>query len=340
MKKIIPLKPQEEKIVADIKLFLQKNEKSKELNILLNNEEALQDLALAISKYPSIFGTQSLGRESRSVDTLVDNLQFHDVMDLLLHVPTKALLGKSFSIAKINFFYMIYYITQEHVQVDSLLDLIMDAISSSVFTIMAEEVFLAILLDRKIAKHIKNNAGYLLVNIWEYRIDHGVTEFAPVLNKIWQTRKELKPAYGTMLGISELLRMAENNSTIWMNYLQHDELSDDEVSALMEFLLGLTYEEMKMLRNNMERTGKSCLDENEMDIILGERKIYPEYRYDDPRELFKSYRHRHKNASFRFRAGLEGPKKTLEEYIMCYLLSRPDEWSDEIINGISSTPKQ
>lgn len=309
MRKIIPLKPQEEQIVADIKKFLQKKNKSQELNILSNNEEALHDLARSISKYPSIFGTQSLGRDSRSVDTLVDNLQVHDVTDLLLHVPTKALLGKGFSTAKINFFYMIYYIVREHVKVDSLQDLIMDAISNSVFTIMAEEVFLSILMDREIAKHIRNNAGYLLVNIWEYRIDHGVSEFAPVLIKIWETRKTIKPAYGTMMGISELFRIVENNSTVWMDYLQHEGLSDDDVSALREFLLGLTYEEMKLLNDNMDRTGKSCLNENEMDIILGERKIYPEYKYDDPRELFKSYRHRHKNASFRSRAGLEGPQK-------------------------------
>lgn len=335
MRKIIPLKPQEEQIVADVKIFLQKKSLREELKTVTNNEEALQDLARAISKYPSIFGTQSLGRESRSVETLVDNLQVHDVVDLLLHVPTKALLGKSFSIAKINFLYMIYYIIREHVKVDSLQDLIMDAISRSVFIVMAEEVFLSILLDRKIAKHIRNNAGYLLVNIWEYRIDHGVSEFAPVLIKVWQTRKSLKPAYGTMLGISELFRIAENNSIIWMDYLQRDGLSDDEVAALREFLLGLTYEEMKLLNDNMERTGKSCLDEHEMDIILGERKIYPEYLYDDPRELFKSYRHRYKNASFRSRAGIEGPQKTLEEYIMCYLLSLPDEWSDDIINDVA-----
>jgi len=326
MKKIIPFLPLEEETINEVKSYLESVNKLEESKTLSNNEEALHDLARSISKYPSILGVQHLGGARRSVDTLVDTLQFHDMMDLVLYIPTKALLGKSFSFAKINFFYMIYYIAREHPGLGDHEDRILDIISGNIFTVMAEEVFLSIISDKKISKHVRSNAGYLLANIWEYRMGHGVSRFAPVLNKVWEARKAMKPVYGTMLGLSELFMLSQNSSGIWIRYLQREELNQDEIDALREFLMGLTYEEMKMLGENMDRSGKTCLNEQEMDIILGERKIYPEYRYDDPRELFKSYRHRSKNASFRLRALREGPKKTMEEYIMCYLLSLPDAW--------------
>ncbi|HOO71055.1 MAG TPA: hypothetical protein PK926_04770 [Spirochaetota bacterium] len=327
MKKIIPLSPDEERIVLTVKGTLKHEGLNSEHEAVVNNEGALYELASAISKYPSILGVQSLGGASRSVETLVDTLQVQDPMDLILHIPTKALLGKGFSFAKINFFYMIYYLLQQETEETLFPSMVMDVISSNVFTLMAEEVFLSIISDRAIPEHIRRNAGYLLANIWEYRIDHGVSEFAPVLNNIWTARKRLRPAYGTMLGISELFKISESSSKIWVDYLQRDRLCSEEVDAMQEFLLGLSFEEMRLLNENMERTGKTSLGSREIDIILGERKAYPDYLEDDPRELFKSYRHRHKNAQFRFKANRDGPKKTLEEYIMCYLLARPEEWS-------------
>jgi hypothetical protein len=263
---------------------------------------------------------------SRSVFTLVDTLQFQDITDLVLHIPTKALLGKGFTFAKINFFYMLYYLAGDREAGPEDGTAIMDVISANVFTLMGEEVFLSIISDHAIPQHIRTNAGYLLANIWEYRMDHGVAEFAPVLTAVWKARQINRPSYGTMLGISELFKISEGSSKIWVDFLQRDSLCTEEVDAMQEFLLGLSYEEMAMLNENMERTGKNCLTRQEIDVILGERKVYPEYSYDDPRELFKSYRHRHKNAGFRYRAKREGPKKTLEEYIMCYLLSRPGDW--------------
>ena len=323
MRRIIPLNPAEESIVENIKNRLSGEGRSEEYESVANNETAVHDLATAISKYPSILGVQHIGLTGRSVDTLVKTLQIRDTTDLVLHVPTKALLGKSLFFAKINFFYLLYYLADE--EQDDRAE-ITEAISSTVFNLMAEEVFLSIISDRDIPEHIRSNAGYLLANMWEYRMDHGVEEFAPVLNGIWKARRNLHPAFGTMLGVSELFKVSETTSHIWVDFLQRDNLCIEEVDALREFLLGLSYEEMKVLSANMDRTGKSCLREHEIDIILGQRKNYPEYVYDDPRELFKSYRHRHKNASFRLMANREGPKKTLEEYVMCYLLAGPGEW--------------
>ena len=325
MKKIIPLSTQEKEIVLRMKTILSERKKAQELESLMNNESALFDLARSISQYPSILGTQHLGTTSRSVDTLVENLRIHDSADLVLYIPTKALLGKGFSIAKINFFYMILYLVRDLGDMDEMKTFIFDIISNNIFTVMAEEVFLSIIADHNISQHIRNNAGYLLANIWEYRMDHGVREFSPVLNNIWHAREKLKPAYGTMLGISELFKISENSSGVWIDFLQRDDLSGEEIDSMQEFLLGLTYEEMNHLNEIMTKTGKSCINFQDITLVLGKEKIYPEYSYEDPRELFKSYRHRHKNAGFRLRAVKEGPKKTLEEYIMCYLLSRPEE---------------
>ena len=46
----------------------------------------------------------------RSVDSLIEMLCQKEGFDKTLHIPTKAVLGKGFLVAKINFFHMIRYL--------------------------------------------------------------------------------------------------------------------------------------------------------------------------------------------------------------------------------------
>ncbi len=334
MKTIVTLSEKETNLIYGIKKTLSLNEKFKDIQIIENNESALSELARCISLYPSILGEQHIGNTTRSINTLVDNLCIKDSLDLALHIPTKAILGQGFSVAKINFFFLLNYTIDENNFPDHeiLKSELKNLIYRYVFTIMAEEVFLSIIADKRVSYHIRSNAAYLLANIWEYRIDHGVKEFTPILNNIWKAREKLKPAYGTMLGISELFKLSEDSGDVWLEFFHRDDMKHEEIDSLQEFLMGLSFEEMELLARHMDKNAKSCLTEYEINDILNENKIYPPYKTDDPREIFRSFRHRKKNANFRELADIEGPKKTIEEYLMIYLLSRPEQWSNISIN--------
>ena len=331
MRTIVPLTDNEKHIVERVTEAMRDHGTFDELAAIKKNELSLDDLARSISQYPSVFGQQQLGNASRSVQTLIDTLCIKDISDRVYHIPTKAILGQGFAVAKINFFFMLYYSLRQRDMLEDYTTMIMEVIKRNVYTSMAEEVFLAIISDKNIPLQVRSNAGYLLANIWEYRLDHGVKEFAPILNNIWNSRKKLRPAYGTMLGVSELFLLSRESGNIWMEFFQRDDLKHEEIDSLQEFIMGLSFEEMETLAREMERTGKSTYCIEEIRDFLGGSRMYEEYNLDDPREIFRSYKQRKRNADFRKRANLEGPKKTIEEYLMIYLLARPE--MDEELAG-------
>ena len=268
---------------------------------------------------------QNLMGISRTVDTLINNLCIHEISDKIFHMPTKAILGQGFSIAKINFFLMLHYLTGEIPDLIKNTESIFKIVENNVFTIMAEDVFISIISDKNIPLEIRANAGYRLANIWEFRIYKGINEFVPILNNIWHAREKLKPAYGTMIGISELFRLTQNSDSIWLDFLQKDDISQDEVESLQEFLMELSYEEMNLISEYMVKKDLVSISKEEVYSIIGKRNISPAYLPNDPRELYKSYKSRKNNALYRKRSSLNGPKKTIEEYIMSYLLSKQEK---------------
>jgi len=324
--KIIIFKHEEETIIDKLTSELSERGLDSEIERIRRNRVALSALSDSISMYPSVLGSQSLGTSSRSVETLIDTLVLKDMIDMLFNIPTKAILGQSYALAKINFFFMLLYLCREVGDMHSLETEILEAVKNSIFSIMAEEVFIAIISDKRISSHIRSNAGYLLTNIWEYRIDHGVEAFAPTLSSIWDARENMNPSFGTMIGISELFALASQTDPIWFDFLQRDELDDDEIDALQEFLLALSYEEMKQITYQMKKEGKSAVNGDDIARLVGEEELSLTYTRGDPRLLFKSFSHRKNNAMYRARGNLHGPKKTFEEYLMSFLLSRPEGW--------------
>ncbi|MBN2039289.1 MAG: hypothetical protein JW864_04570 [Spirochaetes bacterium] len=324
MKQIILFSEEEIEIINKLRETLKLQGRIDELEQIENNLTSLQQLASSISLYPSILEDQYLGSVKRSAETLVYSLCREEQLDLRFHMPTKALLGNAFLIAKINFFFMLFYVLMEIPELKLLYGKLKDIINKIVFTLMAEEVFLSIIEDKNLDKEIKIKAGYLLANIWEYRLDHGVKEFAPILITIWRARGALTPIFGTMLGFSELFKLTEYIEPSFFEFLQRDELSDEEVESIEEFIFGLCYEETVKIRDEMSRLNKYVISKKDVERIIGDNRIYPEYDISDPRELYRSFSDRKSNAKFRAKSSLSGPHKTIEEYLMCYLLQKMD----------------
>lgn len=325
MSKISVFSQTEQDLLHQIKEQLKQRELDTVLSTLVLNEMAVLELSKAISLYPSILKSQTFGLEERSFDTLLESLLNTDFSDIIFRLPTKALLGKSFSIAKINFFLNTKYVIKQYDIGEQYLSSIHQIILQKVFTIMMEEILLAILSDKDIGLHIRTNAGYFLMNIWEYRIDYGVRDFAPIMNRLWKVRDNLELAFGTLMGMSELYQLAEKWDPILFDFLQRDDIQEEEMISLSEFLFDMSYESIQDLSQKMTQDGKSVI--NKEDIAKYQQKEFSNaYGEDDPRHHYRSYRNRKVNAINRARRKSYGPKMTFEEYLICFLLGRPDQW--------------
>jgi len=290
-------------------------------DLINSNIDALTELARAISQYPSILGSVQWGSTIRSVESLVQMLGHNFAIDKLMHLPTKAVLGKGFLIAKINLFFMMKYMVDHNIELADVSKKLAASITNIILTLMSEEVFLAIIEDKDIDITIRNRAGFLIANIWEYRLNQSVSDFAPILNSIWIARKSMCPSYGTMMGFSELSRIAQAVPQAWLDFIASLEVQEDQYYSLEEFLFSLSYEEIVLLRKEMEVRGLSSVAQKDIESLIGSRQVYPIFDESDHREMYQFFRHRKVNARFRRRAKKPGPHKTIEEHLMCYLLS-------------------
>lgn len=292
-----------------------------EADSIRSNTDALIELARAISQYPSILGTRQWGNTVQSVESLVEMLSYSHSIDKLMHIPTKAVLGKGFLVAKVNLFMTLRIMAESNGEKETVSEKILPLITNTVFTLMSEEVFLALIEDHETDEVIRNRAGFLLANIWEYRLNQSVKDFAPILNSIWEARKALCPAYGTMMGFSEISSISQSTPQAWIDFLQSIENSDIKFQSLEEFLFNLTYEEVCRLRQEMKRRNLGVVHRKDIESLIGSKRVYPAFDESDPRDMYQFFRHRKVNARFRRRALLAGPTKTIEELLMAFLLS-------------------
>ena len=290
---------------------------------------ALVELARAISQYPSILHSTGLDGQERSADSVMEMLCQQNMFDTTMNIPTKAVLGKGFLVAKINFFKMLQYLALKIPDIKEKAEKINVDLTNIVFTIMCEEVFISIIEDREALEEVRNRAAFLLANIWEYRLNHGMKDFVPILNSVWEARKNLIPVFGTLMGTSELMMLSSSIDPRWYDFLNEKSGDDEIFQALEEFLFTLTFEELVKLRNKMEDMDMGTVKKDEIKSIIGKNHMYTEFSTSDPRNMYIFFKDRKHNAHFRKRAGRMGPKKTIEEYIMIHLLSS-NEWAVNI----------
>ncbi len=320
MKTIQVFSDNEELIISETKKMLSNSGDLDDIKVIEDTLLSLEMLAESISHYPSLLNQQVLGKHSRTLETLVDNLCAHAGLNLLLNTPTKAVLGRGFTIAKMNFFILISYVCSDYLHLCSGKDNIRKVISLNVFSIMAEEVFISIISDVTLDIDVRTKAGLLLVKIWEYRIYKGIEELEPILTDLWISRQSFTPSFGTMQGISEITSFCAGRNSMLINFLSDSEFNEDTLDALKEYLMGLSYEEIMRIEDYMESKLISSFNMTEMDRVLEKEKSYPMNDYHDPREMYHFYVRRKNNANFREKSCMRGPKSTIEKYIICYML--------------------
>lgn len=284
----------------------------------------LERLASAIAHYPSLFQQQRSADGIRNQETLVEALLEERSGDRMLYLPTKAVLGKGFLVAKFQAFSLMAKISQNAEFSQKERDMLKQTSLTLMFTIMVEDVYLSLLEDTTIPVDIRQQIASALIILWEHRSDQNAADMSPVLNAIWTVRNKLTPAFGTMVGTSELLMLTIEMDDQWREFMM-SKLSDADVSkALEEFLFGLSFEQINKVKAKI--SDGSCggsLGQKEVYALLGKRESSD--AGVDPREFYMQYTIRRDNARARRRLNLEGPHKTLEDHFMRFILEKNRE---------------
>ena len=296
------------------------------LEVFANRVADLERLTKNIAHFPSLLERQVVAAEIRTEQTLIESLLTNRGGDKMLHLPSKAILGKGFIVAKFHVFMSMCKIALECGFPKSEIAEYQKATLSLMFTIMAEDVYLSMLDNLSIPIDLRQQVAYALIILWEHRSDQNVSEMAPVLEAVWLARKKLAPVLGTMVGTSELLLLSIEMDDQWCKFIS-TQLGDREVSmALEEFLFGLSYEEILKLKDILKNKGLSAIGREEVAKFLDKPSIQDSgISSEDPRQFYLDYSVRRDNARARLRMNLPGPHTTLEDHYMRFIMEKNKE---------------
>jgi hypothetical protein len=256
-----------------------------------------------------------------SADALIQQLCRVPDYDLDLHIPTKAVVGQAYLIAKINLLKAFGYQLDAAGAAAALRARVEHEIAQSIYSKLAEELFVSIVTDPIAATPVKTGAARFLFEIWEERLHIEVDDFAPLLESAWEARSKLLPVLGTMLGTHEVFRLfQEARDPRFLEYFGEEDVAEEQLLAFEEFLFGLSHEEIARVRAHMTEEGRSCMSLDAARTLLGDARPSWTPPGNGAHALYTSYKKRRVNAAHRTLTGARGPKKTAEEYVMIAFL--------------------
>ncbi|CAN5920585.1 hypothetical protein BH11MYX3_BH11MYX3_21090 [soil metagenome] len=270
----------------------------------------------------------ALGGEPRDEQTLIDHLCTIDGLSGDLALPLKATLSRTYLLTKINFLRGFVKATSAIQDVPDCAKMAHDLreeLAQSIYTLLAEELFLALLRKPDVTRRTKQRAADQLITVWDDAMLE-IDDFAPLLESAWHARNRINSAYGTLLGATETFRLVnEDCSPDVLAFFGRDGMSADESAAFEEFLFNMTCEELATLRRAMQQQHLSAASPAWAAEILGrqieELEHGPKHEID-PMALYRSFQRRQLAADFRLMSGAPGPRRTAEGYLMVYLLDQ------------------
>ena len=268
----------------------------------------------------------ALGGEARNEQTLMDHLCSIDGLSGDLALPLKATLSRTYLLTKINFLRGFVKATSAHSDVPGCSRMTHDLreeLAQSIYTLLAEELFLALLRKPDVTRRTKQRAADQLITVWD-DASLEIDDFSPLLESAWHARNRINSAYGTLLGATETFRLVtEDCSPDVIEFFGRDGMSADESAAFEEFLFNMTSEELATLRRAMQQQHLSAASPAWAAEILGRQLDELEHSHEiDPMALYRSYQRRQLAADFRMMASAPGPRRTAEGYLMVYLLDQ------------------
>ena len=279
----------------------------------------LESLAAAISRFPPVGAAQLLGGVKRGPETLATTILKVSGPARLLHTPTRVVAARSFFVAKTHAFSLAALATSyDH----NLVLRFRAAIFSVVFSLMAEDVYLSCLDDKDFPADKKESLAADLVCLWDSGRDPRSTAHYPALRSLWAAREAAPPVFGTMEGSSELMRLSLDLGSDWISFVAERMHDGETVAALEEFLFGLSCEEITETRARLRRLCIGAVNREEVHAFLGRDGVYALIAESDPRTMYEFYVERREAARARALAASPGPRRTLEELYLAYLMAQ------------------
>jgi len=228
-----------------------------------------------------------------SSESLIELLCRVPDYDLDMHVPTKAILGNAYLLVKINFFKGLGYALDGAGASPELLERVQSEAGQSIYSKLAEELFLAIVTDPAGRRNVKIHAARELFHIWEHRIDAEIDDFAPVLESVWHARDRVRPVLGTLQGTHEFLRLLGTTTDhSFFDHFVDGDVPDEELAAFEEFLFGIAHEEIRKLRDHMEEHAQGVVSQEQARGILGRKNRSWVPLWGGPQTIYSSYKQR------------------------------------------------
>jgi hypothetical protein len=291
--------------------------------ILTNLIEELKATSSLLDRQRPLRRPTQLGGEPRNEQTLIDHLCTIDGLSGDLALPLKATLSRTYLLTKINFLRGYVKATTSIPNCTRITHDLREELAQSIYTLLAEELFLALLRKPDVSRRTKQRAADQLITVWDDAALE-IDDFAPLLESAWHARNRINSAYGTLLGATETFRLVtEDCSPEVLEFFGREGMSADESAAFEEFLFNMTSEELATLRRAMQQQHLSAASPAWAAEVLGRPIEELEHsREIDPMALYRSYQRRQLAADFRLMSGAPGPRRTAEGYLMVYLLDQ------------------
>lgn len=314
----------QKKIINDFLPIVTKCDKDR-AEIFLNRIADLESIANSISRFPSLLEKHELAGGIRTPMTLIDSLIKHqEDGDKTLQMPSKAILGKGLLVAKAHTFSTFSkYAKHVEQEMNFFYEEFDKETILSMFSLLVEDVYMNLITDTTQPMEFRREWAYSLLLLWEHWNDQTIETVAPVLRSVWTARRKLAPAFGTMMGTSELLLISMQMDDQWISFIKQKMGSEGVSQAMEEFLFGISYEQIKSLRRTLRESGIPAIGRDEVSKFLGEH-----VKADaglDYRDFYSMYTIRRDNARSRARMKVEGPKKTLEDYFVQFVTEQNKE---------------
>ena len=287
----------------------------------------LATLNAMLDQSPSLRIDKQLALDVRNEHTLIEHLTRIDGLGNDLELPFKATMSRTFLLAKIQFLRGLVKGTsiaaQGSEELKPLTHDLREELAQSIYTLLAEELLLALLRKPNVTRATKRRAANQLITIWD-NAQLEIDDFSPILEAAWHARNKVSSKLGCLLGTTEYFRLvAENCPNQFLDFFAREEVSRSEGQAFEEFLFNMTYEELQMLGDAMRKRGVETITTSRASDVLGRNieELDPSGEID-PIALYRSYYRRQLAADFRIMAGTEGPRRTAEAYMMIFVLDQ------------------
>ena len=299
----------------------------------------LAALVQSLRSYPSLRARGTLGRRERSGETLMRKLMEAGAHGLEWSLPTKAIISRTFGIAKVNFWTAMRYAVRACApHVDRELELAIDeAIEEAVYTRLAEELYGSFVTSSVTDDDVRRAAVDAAIDLWEGRVHFATHRFCPILRSAWAARCRAPRVFGTMLGTSELfgLLFADCDDR-FIDHLVQDN-APRRTEAFEEFLFDLPFESLERVRRRMVADKRTSVGPEEVATYLGiDGGLRP--LIDDPKALYSSFRTRRVKAQYRNSMGVPGPTRTAEAYVLEALLRDEIDAKQQTANDAMRDP--